>query len=60
MPSHLDTPFEEAGVVRHGTSLASSKLSEKRTSSYCYECKGSLTGIDNRGQLLKGCMTTLP
>jgi len=24
---------------------------------YCFECKRPLTEIDNRGELLKGCLT---
>jgi hypothetical protein len=33
------------------------RMSDETTSSYCRECKGTLTEIDNRGQLLRGCMT---
>jgi hypothetical protein len=32
-------------------------MPDETTSSYCHECKRPLTEIDNRGQLLKGCMT---
>jgi hypothetical protein len=29
-------------------------MSAESTASYCHECKGPLTEIDNRGQILKG------
>jgi hypothetical protein len=32
-------------------------MSDESTTSYCHECKQSLTEIDNRSQLLRGCMT---
>jgi len=32
-------------------------MSDESTVSYCFECKRPLTEIDNRGQLLTGCMT---
>jgi hypothetical protein len=32
-------------------------MPDETTISYCHECKRPLTEIENRGQLLKGCMT---
>jgi hypothetical protein len=31
-------------------------MSDESTA-YCHECKRPLTEVDNRGQLLRGCMT---
>jgi hypothetical protein len=32
-------------------------MTDQRTVTYCFECKGPLTAIDNYGQRLTGCMT---
>jgi hypothetical protein len=32
-------------------------MSEEGAASYCHECKRPLTEIDNRGKLLRGCMS---
>jgi hypothetical protein len=32
-------------------------MSTDNTANYCHECKRPLTEIENRGRLLKGCMT---
>ena len=32
-------------------------MSDESAASYCHECKRPLTEIDNRGELLRGCMT---
>jgi hypothetical protein len=34
-----------------------SSMYEENTIDYCRECKGTLIEIDNRGELLRGCMT---
>ena len=32
-------------------------MPEEHPAKYCRECKRPLTEVDNRGELLKGCMT---
>jgi hypothetical protein len=47
----------KSGSLQAPSRVVDSSMSEEKTIDYCRECKRPLTEIDNRRQILRGCLS---